>query len=254
MTEGTTTGNSLSTVERTFEIIELLKEVDGARVSEVADKLDIPKSTAFNYLSTLNQQGYLIKHGDEYQVSLKFLDIGGYAANRKDVYQKAKQVAKQLAQETNERAQLVVKERTYGICMCMYLGDNAVQTNVRIGMRLDLHTTAAGKAILAHLPDEERNELFERRELSRATEHTLTERDQLREELERVRESEVAFNREERIDGQNAVGVPLIPDDFLIGAFSVSGPSHRMKGSRLEETIPDLLLGYVNELELNMTY
>jgi DNA-binding IclR family transcriptional regulator len=136
----------------------------------------------------------------------------------------------------------------------MYLGDNAVQTNVRIGMRLDLHTTAAGKAILAHLPDEERNELFERRELSRATEHTLTERDQLREELERVRESEVAFNREERIDGQNAVGVPLIPDDFLIGAFSVSGPSHRMKGSRLEETIPDLLLGYVNELELNMTY
>jgi len=245
---------SLSTIERAFEIIEHIKDVDGARVSEVAENLELPKSTAYNHLSTLKQLGYLVKEGDEYHISLQFLDLGGYTANRKEAYREALPKLKALARETGERAQFVVEENGFGYFIYGYLGDQAVQTDVRMGMRTYLHTTSAGKAILAHLPPSKVTGIVDERGLPMRTRHSITDREQLERELDDIRQRGFAFNREERIDGQNAVGAPLVLDGRVIGALSVSGPTNRMKGEWFEKEIPDLLLGTVNELELNLSF
>lgn len=254
MTDANTRRKSLSTIERAFEIIEHVKAVDGARVSEVAADLDLPKSTAYNHLSTLEQLGYLVKEGDEYHISLQFLDLGGYTATRKKANREALPKLKALARETGERAQFVVEENGYGYFIYGYLGDQAVQTDVRMGMCTHLHTTSAGKSILANLPPSRVTTILDGRGLPERTRHTITDRDQLETELEAIRERGFAFNREERIEGQNAVGVPLMLDGRVVGALSVSGPTNRMKGDWFEQEIPDLLLGTANELELNLSF
>ncbi|WIV68655.1 IclR family transcriptional regulator [Natrialbaceae archaeon AArc-T1-2] len=167
----------------------------------------------------------------------------------------ARPKVKELAMETNERAQFIVEEFGYGIYLHMETGDNAVETDVRIGKMASLHTTSAGKAILAHLPEEQVMRIVDRYGLSKRTENTITDPDALLEELETIRDRGYAYNDGERITGMRAVGVPITDvEDDVVGALSVSGPAHRMKGNWYEKEIPDLLLGTANELELNLTY
>lgn len=245
----------LTTIERAFEIIELIMDVNGAGVTDVAQQLDIPKSTAHNYLSTLNSQGYLDKEGDQYRIGLKFLNPGGHAAADLPAYQLLRAKVNALAEETNERAQLIVLNHGKGIYVYEMHGIDAVQTDVRIGKRVGLHTTSAGKAILAGLPDERIERIVDRTGLPRQTEHTITDRDELWECLEEVRNRGYAFNDEERIDGQRAVGVAISgKDGVATTALSVSGPMNRLRGDRFREEIPNTLLGMANEVELNIQF
>lgn len=142
-----------------------------------------------------------------------------------------------------------------GVYLHRGTGSHAVETGSGIGTRRHLHAIASGKAILAHLPSERVEEILERRGLVAFTENTITERHELFEQLERIREVGVAFNREERIEGLNAIATPVLgADDDVIGSLAVSGPSHRMKGDRLDDEVADYLLGAANELEINLAH
>ena len=247
--------NRLQTLERAFDVIDVIEEHNGGRVSEVAAHLDLPKSTVYNHLSTLHQLGFLQKEGDEYHVGLRFLDYGGYAANRKRAYRLARTKVKELAEETNERAQFIVEEHGRGIFVHQETGSHAVQADVRLGKITYLHTLAAGKAILANLPETRVEEIVDTWGLPEKTENTITDRDVLRDELNTVRRRGWAYNEGERISKQYAVGVPLTGENgTVIGAFSISGPKQRISREQWEEEMPNLLRGAVNELELNLLY
>lgn len=251
-------GNStklLTTTMRSFEIVNALRELEGARVSELANHLEMPKSTVHKHLSTLKYSGFVVKEGDVYHVGLRFLTLGGYARARKKGHRMARSLVKQLAEKTEERAQFIVEDCGKATYLYKETTSHAVKTDVQVGMRTHLHTISAGKAILAHLPRERVNSILDNHGLPQITDHTLNNLDDLFGELEVVRNRGYAFNIEERIEGQHAVGVPVFDtDDSVIGAFSVSGPAHRMKGDWFKQDIPDLLLGTANELELNIAY
>lgn len=245
----------VKTIERMFVITDALKELDGARISEIGEYTDLANSTIHRHLNTLNDMGYVVKEGDVYQVGLGFLDIGEYVRNRKKAYQLAESKVQELAEETDERCQFVVEEHGRGVYVHVETGSHAVETNSRIGKKLYLHSTSVGKAILAHLPDQRVDEIVDEWGLPKQTENTITTREELEAELEQIRERGVAYNREGNIKGLRSVGTPVLgPSNQIIGALSISGPTHRMKGTKYEETMPDLLLGAANELELNLEY
>lgn len=102
--------NPVKTTQRSLDIIETLREMDGARLTELADRLELPNSTVHNHLSTLMERDYVLKDGDVYRVSLRFLDLGEYARNRRKVYELAKPEIGELADETGEVANLLVEE------------------------------------------------------------------------------------------------------------------------------------------------
>jgi len=248
-------GRTVKTTRTSFEIIELLQEHDGARVTEVATALGLAKSTAHNHLSTLASMEYLVKEGDCYYVGTRFLGIAKYVRNRKAAYDLAEPKVEQLAEETGELTQFAIEEHGQAVYLHRAAGERAVRTDTGISQRVSLHTTAAGKAILAHLPAERVDEIVEQRGLPARTEHTITDRDALHEELAAVRDRGYALNREERIVGLRAIGAPVrSADGDVIGSISVAAPSNRMKGEWFDRELPDLLLGIVNELELNITY
>jgi DNA-binding IclR family transcriptional regulator len=248
-----TNDRSLKTTATTLEIIELLKERDGAGVTEVADELGIAPSTAHNHLSTLSETEYVVKEDDSYHLGLKFLGLGTFVQNRKELFGKAEHYTEILAEESECRSIFTVEEHGRGVYLQTAPGKHGVWSKSTVGKRVYLHSTAGGKAILAHMSDERVRETIESIGLPRETERTIYDRDELFEELDDIRERGYAVNVEEQIDGVQAIGAPVMdPDGNVFGALSVASPSNRMRGERFD-ALTDVLLGIANELELSIT-
>jgi len=254
-TDDATVPDTVRTAETVFAVLEYLKESQGATVSEVAADLGCAKSTASRHLSTLVELGYVVRESDEFRVGLRFLDLGQHARTRQEGYDLAKAKVEEIAEQTGERAQFIVEEHGEAVYLHRSFGEHAVRTDPGIGSRIPLHATSAGKAILAHLPETKRRAVLDRATFEPVTEHTITDRGQLLEELETVRERGYSFNRQENLEGLHAVGVAVSgPENGIIGALSVSGPTHRLEGEWFREELPSLLLGTANELELNIAH
>lgn len=241
--------------ETTLRVLEALKELDGAGVTELANELGLPKSTVHSHLATLREHEYVCKDGDTYSVGLRFLEFGEYIRAQKKIHEVARPEVENLADETGELANLAVEEHGRAVYLYRAKGKQAVNLDTFPGMRVPLHCTALGKVILANLPDERVEEVVNRHGLPERTPNTITDEQTLREELAAIRERGYAFDDEERLLGLRCVAAPVARnEDDVVGAVSVSGPTSRVKGERFTDEIPELLLNAANVIEINMTY
>lgn len=256
MTAVTTTESTpVNAIGTTFDILAVLKEQDGCGVAELADHLGMPKSTVHDHLRSLHRLGYVVTDDGVYRVGARFLDLGGYARQRMKIYQVAKPEIKKLAAETGEHANLMVEEHGQGIFLYKTEGEDAVQLDTYAGMQVHLHTTALGKAMLAHMPDERIDEIVDRHGLPAVTENTVTDRADLEPELAEIRSRGYATDMEERVEGMRCIAAPIVgPNDDLAGAVSISGPTIRMQGQQFEEELPEAVLGTANVIAVNLTY
>ena len=244
----------LKTIERGFAVLEWIREHEGGEVAEIADSLEMSSSTVHRYLDSLASEGYLVKEDGVYHLSLNFLAFGEQARTRKDVYTNAEEYTKMLSDESGCRSSFVVEESGKGVYLYTSPGDHGVWTKSTIGKRFPLHVTAAGKSILAFLPEQRIQEILDEHGLVRKTSQSITDEAQLYEELELVRENGYAFNNEEQIEGVIAVGAPVKdPEGRVIGAFSVSGPANRLTEDWFREELPSIVLGMTGEFELRLT-
>ncbi|MFC6907108.1 IclR family transcriptional regulator [Halalkalicoccus tibetensis] len=239
----------------TFEIIDLLRQWDGAGVSEIANYLEKPTSTVHDHLQTLESEEYLINDNGVYRIGARFLELGEQARSRMKVYHLARPEVDNLAEETGNHSNFMIEEHGRGIFMYKAKGENAVRLDTRVGMRVYLQTTALGKTILAHRPTEEVENIVERHGLPAITENTITDRDQLFAELAQIKERGYAIDDEERVQGMRCIAAPIIDEEGeAVAAVSVSGPKNRFQGEYLETTVPNLVLESSNVIEVNLTY
>jgi DNA-binding IclR family transcriptional regulator len=250
-----TVQTSLKTIVRASTILDIIQEREGARVSEVAAELDCPRSTAYRYLTTLNQLGYLVQEGDEYRIGLRFLDRGIHGRNQIDGFFIIKESIDKLVRDTGERVQFIREEHGKGFHIYNNVGEHSVQTKTRVGKQIYLHSAAAGKAILAELPEERVSEIIHEHGLPKQTECTITDEDELFNELSEVRNKGYALSNQERIDGLRSVGVPVIgTHNQLLGAVSISGATNRLSNERFRSELPNRLLGVTDEISLKLEY
>lgn len=247
--------NSVQATRTMFEIVECLREGGELTVTEIADRTGYAKSTVHRHLETLTDLEYVTKRNEQYSVGLRFLELGQQARTQCEGYDLAREKVTEIAEQTGERAQFLVKEHAKAVYIHRAFGERAVHTDPGIGSRVPLHATSAGKAILAEMEEKELFEFVEQVDLTPVTDRTITDPDELLEELSRVREQGYSFNQQENLEGLHAVGAAVTaPDGGVIGALSVSGPSYRLTGEWFEEEIPSLLMGATNELELNIAH
>jgi len=254
MTDGSETG-MVKTTRTTFRILETIKNHDEATVTEIAEEFSLSQSSVHNYLKTLEHDGYVVKEGNTYRLGLRLLDLGGHVRDKQQIFHSAKEEVTKLAEETGEMTNLLVEEHGRGIYLHRANGEQAVASDSYIGHRVHLHNTALGQAILAHLPRKRVDEIIDRHGLPKTTENTITDRELLFDQLERVREEGVAFDDEERLPGLRCVAKPIIDkDDKVEGAISISAPTSRFQGDRYRSDIPKKLERAVNVIELNINY
>lgn len=247
---------TLKTVERTAQIIEALETLDGAGVTELATHLRISKSTAYHYLATLRQEDLVVKNGEQYELSLQFLLAGEYVRNRNRLYKYGKDEVEDLAESTGEYANLFTEEHGMGINLYKVSGSDAVGSGYQTDklQRPDyLHCTATGKAILAYLPRERVDEILDRHGLPKQTANTITDRDELFDELDTVRQQGYAHNDEEEVEGLRAVGAPVIDrNENVLGSLSIAGPTSRLKGEHFKDQLPEKVQSAANVVEVNL--
>jgi DNA-binding IclR family transcriptional regulator len=252
--ESTGPNTPVKTAQTTFRIVETLKSLGGATVTELAAELDLPKSSVHNYLQTLEHESYIVNTDGEYRVGLRFLDLGGYARAQERLYTVAIPELKRIAASTGEFANLLVEENGLGVFLARERGENAVSLDSYTGQSVRLHTTALGKTVLAYLPRERVESIVHRHGLAAMTDQTITTREELFEELDKIRQQEHAYDREERITGLNCVAVPILNDGDITGALSVSGPVSRMDDDRISGKILPELERAANIVELNQMH
>lgn len=245
----------VTSVEKTLAILEFLREADTASVTEIADELGVAKSTVHRHVRTLERWEYLTRERAECALSLKFLDLGEYVRTRRTAYSLAGEKTEELAAETGERVQFLVEEHGRAVYVHLATGDRAVEADTHPGLRVPMHASAAGLAILSTFPDDRVHDVVDRHGLEARTSRTFTDRDALFAELEAARDRGYSVNDQGYIEGLRAVGAPVEDaDGETLGAISITGPSNRIEGDRLESELPTLLLGATNELELNIAY
>jgi DNA-binding IclR family transcriptional regulator len=245
----------IKSLEKTVEIIDLLKRRRSAHLGEVAEELDLNKSTVHNHLSTLREHEYVVKDGEEYRLSLQFLHIGGVLRNEIDLYEAAKPKLDRLAEDTGALVTLATHERGLGTVLYRAKGADAVEIDTHVGSQLTLHNSGLGKAILGHLPRTRVEEIVDERGLPAATENTITDEAELYDELDEVRERGWAFDDEENWRGLRCVGAPILTDEGVVkGAISISVPKSQLATDGDRQGYVDEIKSTANLIELRLAY
>lgn len=246
--------NILRTTATSIEVLGLLEELDGARVSELADAMDKPKSTVHGHLSTLERHQFVIQKGDFYFLGPELLRLGNRVRTREPGFVLARTFTEQLFEQTGLRSIFAAEMGGRAVFLHTTSGSKMGWAHEQLGNRLYLHDTAVGKAILAELPDPRIDQILDRWGLPGETENTITDRDALFAELERVRERGYAVNNAENFDELYAVGVAATRrSGDVVGGFSVTGPAHAISGDDREDELARTVADVVSEFELELT-
>ena len=241
--------------ETLFAILDVVRALDEPTLTNVAEASGVAKSTAHRHLATLRDHQYVVKRDGEYELSLRFLDLGGHVREQRPIHRQMKSVVTDVARETDEYAGFVVEEGGLGTYLYSETGSNAVRNFARVGRRTHLHQITKGKVVLAHLPESRVRDIVDEHGLPARNEHTITDFDELREELDAIREQGYAYSHGEHTDGLWCVSVPVSDQSGdVVGGLGVAGPSHRMRGERVQSELLEYLKGTVTAFELNMSY
>ena len=166
----------------------------------------------------------------------------------------AETVVENLAEDTDERANFFIEENEQSVCIHRKLGNHGVIADTKVGKRFPLHATAAGKAILSQFSESRVRSYVQCHGLPKRTENTITDEEQLIDELQHIRDENVAYNDEEYIKNLRSIGVPITNGEEPYCAITISGPTHRLSDDKINNELTDVLLGAANELELKLEY
>jgi DNA-binding IclR family transcriptional regulator len=250
------TSRTLKTADTTCKVLTAIRELEGVTLTELADYLDLSPSGVHHYLSTLRENQFVVKSGNEYHLSSKFLMMGEYVRQRSPLYQVGRDEIRTLAEETEEHAHLMTEEFGLGVHLFKARGDGGAAAEFyrqKVQKPDYLHLSAAGKAILAFMEEERVDEIIERYGHVEKTANTITDRDELLDELETIREQGYALNDEEEVRGTRAVGAAILDTDGKPrGGISVSGPTSRIDDGRFEKLLPKDVMRTANIIEATL--
>jgi DNA-binding IclR family transcriptional regulator len=236
-------------------VLELLKQYDQMRVTDLARELAMSKSTIFNHLQTLKSEGLVVQKEQTYALGLRLLDFGESTRNCRPLYEYAKPEVDNLAEKSRELSHVLVYENNHGVYLYQSRGRDAVHVDVHAGMRVPLHCTALGKAVLAGLPEHESAQIIREVGMQQFTPNTITDTKTLQTHLQKIRQEGYAVDDEERLLGMRCVAAPIKNNnEDTIGAVSVTGPTTRFEHHRLHTGLRDLVMKGANVIELNLKY
>lgn len=245
---------TVKSVDTACQILSLLKELNGAGVTELANHVGISKGAVHCHLATLVENELVVKENDTYSLSLRFLEFGDFAKRNIEILEMVKPELQSLAEENDARSQFVVEEHGQGVYVTHYIAESShvPLAPIQQGGHFSLHCTSSGKSILAFLPKDRIEEIIAMHGLSQTTDHTITDYDRLMDELEEIRDRGVALNDRENQPGLRAVGAPIRDaNGYPLGAISVSMPASRMKDDKFHSHMPELVRDAANVIEVN---
>jgi DNA-binding IclR family transcriptional regulator len=242
-------------LERALIILEfLVKQSKGCGITMIAEKLDFPKNSVFRILKTLLAHGYVVEIDNQYQVSTKLLALGYVALGESTIVSKAADLMVDLRNETHETVVLGRLAGVQGLTLEVVLSDEPVKFVVDVGFHFQLHNTAPGKVLVAHLPEDEQDKILDKIDYQIFNERTIKNRAEMEAEISRVLERGYAIDHGEKVLGVHCIAAPVY--DYKrnnIAALWITGPANRMPESDFPR-LGDLVMECARRISLKMGY
>ena len=224
--------NGVQVVHRAAAILNALRgEPEGLSLSQIAERVGLARSTVHRLVGALERERFLVaaRSSRGFRLGPGLASLA-WAASR-DVTVLIHPFLVGLAKELNETVDLAVLEHDQVLFVDQVpAAAQRLRAVSAVGAVFPVHCTANGKALLAHLPDEEIERLLPDR-FEPLTPQTITSRDALLAELEDVRRDGVAYDREEHTVGICAIGASIETHGRVLAALTVPLPALRFHGN-----------------------
>jgi len=228
----------VQSVQRAFKILEALA-VSPAGVSDVARRVDLPKSTVARLLATLEEVAAVERGADgmTYRVGPALRGLAASIDGSLGLLEMVRPTLARLAEATKETAGFSVAEGDQVHYLAQVDSDRNVQVRDWTGELIPMHLVPSGLAMLAHLPEGLVAEYLGR-SLEASTARSLTHPDGIRARLEQIRIAGHAWGRGEFADGINSVAAAVVDNSGdVLGAFHIHGPAYRFPGESEDEEL-----------------
>src|SRR5215470_19559076 len=223
-------------VAKVLRILEALDaSSNGLQLREISQQTRVNKSTAYRFVAHLEKEGYLFRDTvGAYIVGPKLASLGAGVAFHATLRRIARPVLTALSSETKETVNLGIVDGHDVLYLDVIESPHSFRMASQPGMHRPLNCTALGKALLAFLPAEHREELLPVLTFERATPRTIPNLARLQKELVRVVQQGYAIDDQEADMGARCVAAPILDESGKVAAvISVSGPITRMSRDRI---------------------
>ncbi|MGW3803858.1 IclR family transcriptional regulator, partial [Streptomyces clavifer] len=178
-------GRLVPAVTRALDVLELFLQGEGTlSAPEVTRKLQLPRTTVHELLTTLAARSYLVTvpgQPGRYRLGVRTYQLGSRYAEKLDLAAEGQQVAREVAETCGETVHVAILEDTEVIYIAKVDSTHAVRMVSAAGRKLPAHCTSVGKLLLAALPEAELDARLDGRELVAMTDNSLTDATELRE-------------------------------------------------------------------------
>lgn len=246
----------VSSVHRAFDILDLLNTNGDFTFTEIKEILELPNSTCYNLLNTLEKRGFVQRNHDNghYTLGMKLMQLGLSAYNKFDLSKVARQHLRKLSEQFEETSYLTALNKTNlrGVIIdCLYSDRTGLVYSRNIGDVIPLYASGTGKSLLSGFDNEELNSFFKEVKLVPFTSQTITQEDILREEIKEIRKNGYAISRAAYEEGVISVSAPI--NDFsgkIIASVSLVGPIGRvnLKLDKVIEAVKETAVNISKEL------
>ena len=231
------------------KLLQILECIAGnkfpIRLQDISDQVGMSQSTVLRYLNTLVNTGYVYQEEDtsRYGLTWKICALSQHLNSNLSLRNIASPFINRLSMEKGLGSCLVVDHNFE----CMYLDcidtyDELPHTLLRIGRSAPLHTTGSGKVLLASYSNAKVEEYIQSKGLVKLTDRTITSRELLFEELEKIRSQGYGIDEEECEAGLRCVSVPLRNyTGTTVAALSLFSSTSILTLDRIEPEIFPLL-------------
>lgn len=207
-------------------------------VREVSRRTGLSPSTAGRVMLALKDAGLLQQDAPTraYSLGPKVLAWAEVYSSSFDIRLLALPAMRELHSSTQETISLYILDGNDRVCIERMESPHSVRIVSRIGRRLPLHAGSAGKLMLAFLPSERREAIISSAPLARLTENTITDPNQLRQELEEICRKGYAFSNGEWLMEAAGVAAPILNErGDLLASLTISGPAQRFTAEVVED-------------------
>ena len=227
----------VQSVDRALSIIETLAEDDeGYRLSDLAVRTGLSTSTAHRLLATLEKRRFVQfdRYQSKWHVGAQSFAVGATFARRRNIVAQAMPYLRKLRDQTRETANLAVVDDESIIVLTRMESREIMRSLTKVGGRVAMVASGAGKAVLANYSDQDVNAIIRRQGMPRLTEKSIVRPSELFRELQAIRRQGYAVDDEEARMGLRCVAAVVYSDcSEPLAAISVSGMTSRVTNDRL---------------------
>jgi len=229
---------SVRAIERALDVLLCFSQDEPVlSLTQIAERLDMPKSTIHRYLATLESARFVRRDGASglYHLGFRFIEMASLVLQEADLVRWAQPHLEHLAAECGETVDLAVLDGAQVVYLQVIESPHRVKIAAAVGQRLPAFCTASGKAFLAFLPDDQVDQILSQ-DMTRYTDRTRVSADALHEDLRATQERGFAISEEEYERDINAVAAPIL--DALgcpVAVIAVAGPAFRLTRERMLE-------------------